>query len=63
MSGGYPIPAWRVTLDGTDLTERMRPRLLELTITEPVSYTQLDVYKRQKQCRMHTWQSMRPPKK
>ncbi len=34
MSGGYPIPAWRVTLDGTDLTERMRPRLLELTITE-----------------------------
>lgn len=31
---GYPIPAWRVTLDGTDLTERFRPRLLELSLDE-----------------------------
>lgn len=34
MARKYPIPAWRVTLDGADLTERMRPRLLELTLTE-----------------------------
>lgn len=34
MPGAYPIPAWKVTLDGADLTERMRPRLLELTLTE-----------------------------
>lgn len=26
--------AWRVTLDGTDLTDRIRPRLLDLTLTE-----------------------------
>lgn len=30
----YPVPAWRVTLDGTDLTERIRPRLLELSLSE-----------------------------
>ena len=31
---GYPIPAWRVTLDGQDLTARIKPRLLELTLEE-----------------------------
>ncbi|UOF16449.1 phage late control D family protein [Lysobacter capsici] len=30
----YAVPAWRVVLDGTDLTERFKPRLLELTLTE-----------------------------
>ncbi|QWN07005.1 phage late control D family protein [Xanthomonas citri] len=30
----YPIPQWRVVLDGTDLTERIAPRLLDLTLTE-----------------------------
>lgn len=30
----YPVPAWRVTLDGQDLTERIRPRLLELRLVE-----------------------------
>lgn len=30
----YPIPAWRVVLGGQDLTERLRPRLLDLTLTE-----------------------------
>lgn len=34
MSQDHPIPAWKVTLDGQDLTERMRPRLLDLTLTE-----------------------------
>ncbi|HEY5804872.1 MAG TPA: phage late control D family protein [Lysobacter sp.] len=33
-AAGYPIPAWRVELDGKDLTDRIRPRLLELTLTE-----------------------------
>lgn len=33
-SQGYPIPAWRVVLDGNDLTSRIAPRLLELTLTE-----------------------------
>ncbi|SLK09474.1 contractile injection system protein, VgrG/Pvc8 family [Novosphingobium mathurense] len=28
------VPDWRVTLDGKDLTERMRPRLVSLTISE-----------------------------
>ena len=28
------IPAWRVTLDGADLTARIRPRLLDLTLSE-----------------------------
>ena len=28
------LPDWRVTLDGKDLTERMRPRLVSLTISE-----------------------------
>lgn len=30
----YPVPAWRVLLDGQDLTSRMQPRLIELTLTE-----------------------------
>ncbi|CAD7378270.1 phage late control D family protein [Xanthomonas arboricola] len=30
----YPIPQWRVVLDGTDLTQRIAPRLLDLTLTE-----------------------------
>ncbi|MFA4228531.1 phage late control D family protein [Xanthomonas perforans] len=30
----YPTPQWRVVLDGTDLTERIAPRLLDLTLTE-----------------------------
>ncbi|PPT98685.1 late control protein [Xanthomonas arboricola pv. arracaciae] len=30
----YPIPQWRVVLDGTDLTARIAPRLLDLTLTE-----------------------------
>ncbi|MBD9478530.1 phage late control D family protein [Pseudoxanthomonas sp. PXM02] len=30
----YAIPAWKVVLDGKDLTERFRPRLLDLTLTE-----------------------------
>ena len=33
-SGLYPIPDWKVTLDGQDLTERIRPRLLDLTLSE-----------------------------
>lgn len=31
---GYPIPAWRVVLDGKDLTDRIAPRLIDLTLTE-----------------------------
>lgn len=30
----YPVPAWRVTLDGQDLTDRLAPRLLDLTLSE-----------------------------
>lgn len=30
----HAIPAWRVTLDGMDLTDRLRPRLLELSLEE-----------------------------
>ncbi|MBB4722600.1 phage late control D family protein [Xanthomonas euvesicatoria] len=30
----YPIPQWRVVLDGVNLTERIAPRLLDLTLTE-----------------------------
>lgn len=30
----HPIPAFRVTLDGRDLTPRIAPRLLDLTLTE-----------------------------
>lgn len=30
----HPIPAWRVTLAGQDLTERIRPRLMSLRLTE-----------------------------
>lgn len=28
------IPDWRITLDGKDLTSRLRPRLIELSLTE-----------------------------
>ncbi|MDA5192785.1 contractile injection system protein, VgrG/Pvc8 family [Govanella unica] len=31
---GHNIPDWRVTLDGADLTGKMRPRLVALTISE-----------------------------
>jgi len=36
MSGqvGAPSPAWRVLLDGKDLTDRVRPRLHDLTLAE-----------------------------
>lgn len=34
MASDYAIPAWRVTLDGADLTEKIRPRLLDLTLAE-----------------------------
>jgi hypothetical protein len=30
----YAVPAWRVVLGGQDLTERMKPRLIDLTLTE-----------------------------
>ncbi|MBV6887930.1 phage late control D family protein [Xanthomonas campestris pv. spermacoces] len=30
----YPIPQWRVVLDGVDLTERIAPRLRDLTLIE-----------------------------
>lgn len=30
----YPIPAWRVVLDGKDLTDRLAPRLLNLSLAE-----------------------------
>lgn len=30
----YAVPAWRVILDGMDLTDRFKPRLLDLTLTE-----------------------------
>ena len=30
----HRVPAWQVSLDGADLTESLRPRLLELTLTE-----------------------------
>lgn len=33
-SSPYPIPAWRVTLDGQDLTERIAPRLISLSLSE-----------------------------
>lgn len=33
MSRGNPKPAWKVTLDGVDLTGKLRPRLVELSIT------------------------------
>lgn len=33
-TGDYPIPVWRVTLDGEDLTDKLRPRLLDLTLNE-----------------------------
>ncbi|MGO1072094.1 phage late control D family protein [Lysobacter sp. CA199] len=34
MSPAHAIPDWRVTLDGKDLTDRLRPRLLDLSLTE-----------------------------
>jgi hypothetical protein len=30
----YAVPAWRVVLDGKDLTDRIQPRLIDLTLTE-----------------------------
>ena len=30
----HPIPAFRVALNGRDLTARIAPRLLDLTLTE-----------------------------
>jgi len=33
-AAAYAVPAWRVVLDGKDLTERMRPRLIDLTLSE-----------------------------
>jgi phage protein D len=32
--GAMPVAAWRVTLDGKDLTEIMAPRLIRLTLSE-----------------------------
>ncbi|HWJ69138.1 MAG TPA: contractile injection system protein, VgrG/Pvc8 family [Sphingobium sp.] len=29
-----PVPDWRIMLDGKDLTSRLRPRLIELSLTE-----------------------------
>ncbi|MBA0289206.1 phage late control D family protein [Stenotrophomonas maltophilia] len=34
MSGNYPIPVWQVVLDGMDITSRLAPRLLDLSLTE-----------------------------
>lgn len=34
MAVSYPVPAWRVVVDGRDLTDRIAPRLLDLTLTE-----------------------------
>jgi len=34
MNAPYPVPVWRATLDGVDITERLAPRLLDLTLTE-----------------------------
>ncbi|MEX2964248.1 phage late control D family protein [Microbulbifer sp. TYP-18] len=31
---GHRIPAWRVTLDGRDLTDTLAPRLIELSLSE-----------------------------
>lgn len=33
-AANYPIPLWRVVLDGKDLTDRIKPRLLDLTLSE-----------------------------
>lgn len=34
MSGGLPKAAWKVTLGGADLTDKMSPRLVSLSLTE-----------------------------
>lgn len=34
MSTAHGVPAWRVLLNGKDLTARFRPRLLDLTLSE-----------------------------
>ncbi|MFT3967751.1 MAG: contractile injection system protein, VgrG/Pvc8 family [Sphingobium sp.] len=34
MSYETPVPDWRITLDGKDLTSTMKPRLMELSLTE-----------------------------
>ncbi len=31
---GYPNPLWRITLAGEDITQRIQPRLMELTLTD-----------------------------
>ncbi|MGO4222121.1 phage late control D family protein [Lysobacter sp. TAF61] len=33
-AAAYAVPAWRVVLDGKDLTDKIRPRLLDLTLSE-----------------------------
>lgn len=33
MSTGNPKPAWKVTLDGTDLTSKIKPRLVSLSVS------------------------------
>lgn len=34
MAARAPVPAWDVTLNGKNLTDRLQPRLLDLTLTE-----------------------------
>ncbi|HEX7856019.1 MAG TPA: contractile injection system protein, VgrG/Pvc8 family [Sphingobium sp.] len=34
MSSETPVPDWRITLDGRDLTSSMKPRLVELSLSE-----------------------------
>lgn len=34
MSLAHAVPAWRVMLDGKDLTNRIQPRLLDITLSE-----------------------------
>ena len=45
MSGSNPKPAWRVTLDGRDLTATLVPRLISVTVTSDRQDTadQLDI--------------------
>lgn len=31
---GYPQPLWRITLAGEDITQRIQPRLMQLTLTD-----------------------------
>lgn len=45
MSSSNPQPRWKVTLDGTDLTGRLQPRLISLAVTSDRQDTadQLDI--------------------